>query len=58
MKEEEIEVYNNGNGWRIAISLFEERRVLTIEEAQEICVSLKTAMFRILFSEWPGKESK
>ena len=41
---EEVEVYNNGHGWRIAFSFQGARRVLTDEEAAELKELLEKAL--------------
>jgi len=40
----EAEVYNNGNGWRIAFSFQRATRVLTIEETLELIGILQRAL--------------
>ena len=47
MKEEDIEVYNNGNGWRIAIPLGGQRHVLETDDARSLSTAIDDALLNI-----------
>jgi len=45
---EEVEIYNNGHGWKIAFSFQGARRVLTVEEATELKELFEKALAQTL----------
>jgi len=56
---EEVEIYNNGRGWRIAFSFQGARRVLTVEEATELKELLEKALAQTLSrAVSPGKKGE
>jgi hypothetical protein len=52
-KIDDVEVFNNGRGWRISISLNEKKTVLTKSQGEVLVKKMQVALSRITDKNMP-----